>query len=150
MNNSMEGVVILLASHTRIPAWLSNSGTKVVRIRIRRKKFIRGLKIEGGEAKFVPKDGVYEAGVYAKTSRMRSFRKAFPAVKVLEIRNFEGQLLERNYCFCRNCLMNAGQIMFSEERADKMINVIVRCSRCKHEWKLFGIEPSVRQLADVK
>lgn len=135
MSNNKEGVVILFTPRTRIPTWLLNPESKVINISIG-KKLVRALVIEGGQAKFVAK-----AGVYVKTPRTQLFRKAFSAFRVLEIRDFEGELIERNYYLCAKCFINTGQIILREQRSGEMINVIVRCSQCKHEWKLLGIEP---------
>ena len=80
MSNSKEGVVILLAPRTRVPIWLSNSEVRTLHIKIG-KKVVQALAIENGQAKFVARDGVH-----IKMPRMRSFRRAFRAVRVFEIR----------------------------------------------------------------
>jgi hypothetical protein len=101
---NMSGLQMLLAPGTRIPKWLSISSKFVsVERRIFSGHRVRTLVVRRGLARFVP------GGLVALM--LPGWGEGwipFGELKVFQIRNLRGGVLESNFFFCNRCFANTG------------------------------------------
>lgn len=133
------GVELLLEPRTRVPAWIRNQTLSVsvgsVSFQGRR---IRSLKIRGGTVSFLPGGSV---GV--KMPGSHGVWVAFRPLKVLEIRDLKGTLIERNHDLCPKCGNLAGSMVShtqpSTTKVAGLVDGTFECTQCGHRWELEGI-----------
>lgn len=131
-----KGVEIPLATGTRIPLWISNQSLNVKVIgKTIMGRHVRSLQIKEGEARF----GVVGV-VEVKMPGSGEFWVAFQPLKVLEIRDLEGNLIKRNYCLCEKCFTNTGKIS-KESPSEKYgrVDVVMQCTECGNTWELTAV-----------
>lgn len=132
-----KGVEIILVSGTKVPWWIRSQlrpGETCEKKR-RRKRYVRSLKIEKGDAFFAP-GGTVEV----KMPGSNKYRSAFEPLQVLEIRDSGGHILERNYFLCEKCFANTGRIIGTLlPNTNGKRDVMMQCTRCRRKWVLRDI-----------
>ena len=120
-----KGIKLLLEPKTRIRDWIRYQTLNVeIGWEYLGKRKVRFLKIRKGEAEFNP--GGY---VSVKMPGSDEFRVAFRPIKVLEIRDLRGNLIERNHYLCVEC----GTLT-----CFRLVDEIVECTQCGCQRKLRG------------
>ena len=126
------GVEILLISRTRVPIWIRNQTKNVCSGRTRvGPQLVRTIKIRRAGAIFQP-----GGTVAVKMPGSDEFWTAFLPERVLEIRNLQGKLLQRNYHYCERCVANTGKRQSSRQIAGSgFVDATFVCIQCGHTWE---------------
>ncbi len=127
------GVKLFLQPGTRVPSWIRNQ-TLNIELGYERlnKRKVRFLKICNGEAFFFA-----GGGVMVKMPGSDKFWVAFSPMRVLEIRDLENNLIERNHYLCTECVALTGEKKnYQQSNVSGLVDATFACTRCGHRWEL--------------
>ena len=134
MRTRQTGVEILLVKGTRLPRWIRNQDLNVSVGRFcYNGRWIRKLRIIGGEAHFAPMNRI-SLRMPGSSQHWASFLQD----QVLEIRHLNGELLKRNYFMCVVCVANTGVVTQSRQSTTfyGRDHASLQCQICGHTWEV--------------
>ncbi|MDP2671871.1 MAG: hypothetical protein Q8P13_05475 [bacterium] len=123
---SKEGVKLLLEPGTRIRNWIRVQDLNIeVCNEERNGRNLRVLVVREGEASFIP-----GGWVAIRMPGSSEFWTAFAPLKVLEIRNLNGPIHERNWHMCIKCSTLTGKALTQPVNEGKY-----GCTVCGYQWR---------------